>query len=159
MKHFLFIFPLVMVLFLACASGANVTEPLTYSEVVDVTGVSQSDLFIKANLWFVDAFRDAGSVIQFSDRESGVISGKYIGNRFMIGMYFFQISSTITVEVRDGRYRISFTDPIANRYLRLGDPFTERPVDTEELVNRTKEEWTQLAASLKSSILSEEIPW
>jgi hypothetical protein len=160
MKRVLLVFSLVMVFFLACAtSGAKVAEPVTYSEIVDVTGVSQSVLYTKANMWFVDAFRSARSVIQFSDKESGVIKGKYIGSRFMTGMYFCQISSTITVEVKEGKYQILFTDPIANTYLRIGDPFSEKPVDTEGLTKKTKEEWTQIAASLKSAILAEETSW
>jgi hypothetical protein len=110
-------------------------------------------------MWFVDFFKNAGSVIQFSDKESGIIKGKYIGERFMAGIYFCQISSTITVEVRKEKYRILFADPIAHSYLRLGDPPAESPVVTEDMANRVKEEWKKLAASLKSSILADKTSW
>ena len=39
---------------------------------------SKAELFVKANLWMVDQFKSAKSVIQYSDKEAGVIKGKYL---------------------------------------------------------------------------------
>ena len=165
MKRFLLVFLPMMIIFSACAtSGAKVTEPVAYSEVADVVGVSQATLYTKVNMWFVDAFRSAGSVIQFSDKESGVIKGKYIGDNIMAGIYNCKISSTITVEVKDEKYRISFADPM---YQYIGDalngtyarPGAEGAVVTVEMANKVKEEWEKITASLKASILAEETSW
>jgi hypothetical protein len=149
----------------ACAtSGAKVTEPVTYNEVVEVADISQDILYTRANMWFVDAFRSAESVIQFSDKESGVIKGKYIGDNVMAGIYVCKIASTVTVEIRDGRYRISFTDPT---YQYVGDalngiysrPGAEGPVVTVEMADKVNEEWVKLATSLKTSITTEAPSW
>jgi hypothetical protein len=149
----------------SCAtSGAKVTEPITYAEVVEVADLSQDTLYTRANMWFVDAFRSAESVIQFSDKTSGIIKGKYIGDNVMAGVYVCKISSTVTVEVKEGRYRISFTDPF---YQYIGDvlsgiytkPGVEGPVVTVEMGNKVKEEWVNLAASLKTSITTEASSW
>lgn len=156
---------LCTILLSSCATtGAKVTEPVIYSEVIDVTGVTQSVLYTKANMWFVDAFRNAGSVIQFSDKESGVIKGKYIGDDIMAGIYVCRISSTITVEVKEGRYRILFADPM---YQYVGDvlngmyarPGTEGAVVTQEMADKVTEEWVNIAADLKASIDTEESSW
>ena len=38
---------------------------------------SQQDLYVSANNWMVETFTNAKSVIQFSDKEAGVVTGKY----------------------------------------------------------------------------------
>lgn len=54
---------------------ANFTQPFT--KTYDVKG-TQDELFIKANLWMITIFKDARSVIQYSDKSTGVILGKYL---------------------------------------------------------------------------------
>ena len=39
---------------------------------------NQDDLFIKANDWMISMFKDASSVIQFNDKQEGVLIGKYL---------------------------------------------------------------------------------
>lgn len=165
MKKSVFGVLVIGLLFSSCAtSGTKVTEPVIFSEVVDVAGASKDTLYTKANMWFVDAFRSAESVIQFSDKGSGVIKGKYIGDTVMAGIYICKLSSTVTVEARDGRYRILFENPM---YQYVGDALNgmyaragaEGPVETEELANKVKEEWKKLAASLKTSINAETPSW
>jgi len=165
MKRVVFCLSFVGLMFAACAtSGTKVTEPVTYAEVVEVEDASQDALYTKANMWFVDAFRNADSVIQFSDKDSGVIKGKYVGDTVVTGIYICKLSSTITVEVREGRYRISFDNPM---YQYIGDalngiyprPGAEGIVETEVLAAQVKEEWVRLANNLKASINSETPSW
>jgi hypothetical protein len=165
MKRFVLVISLVGALLTACAtSGTKITDPIVFSEVVDVPDVEQSTLYTKVNMWFVDAFKSADSVIQFSDKESGVIKGKYIGDNIMAGIYICKISSTVTVEIKDGKYRISFSDPI---YQYIGDalngtyarPGAEGAVVTQEMADKIKEEWAKLAENLKESVFAEENAW
>jgi hypothetical protein len=95
------------------------TDSTTFNEVVDVNDLSSTDLYTRINLWFVDAFRSAESVIEFSDKESGIIKGKYLfkGND---GLYPYDCQSTITVEVKDEKYRISFASPYIFYYSSNG---------------------------------------
>jgi hypothetical protein len=53
------------------------TEAEAVSRVIDNLGASKSELFIRANDWMVTNFNDASSVIEFSDKESGTLIGKY----------------------------------------------------------------------------------
>jgi hypothetical protein len=165
MKKIVLVLLVLSVALVSCAtSGTPATEPIVHSEVVDVPGVSQDDLFTRVNMWFVDAFKQAGSVIQFSDKGSGVVKGKYVGRQIVTGIYFTELASTLTVEVRDGRYRISFDTPM---YQYVGDalngmyarPTAANPVTTVELGEKAKEEWRALAASLKTSVLTSQPSW
>jgi len=165
MKRIYGILPLLVILLVSCATtGTKVTEPVTYSETIEITGVSQDDLYIRANMWFVDAFNNADSVIQFSDKESGVIKGKYIGGSVMVGIYIYKISTTVTVEVKDGRYRITFDNP---QYQYIGDllsgnyirPGASGPVETVEMADKIKPEWIALTESLKASVQEDKSSW
>jgi len=133
-------------------------KPVTYSEVVLVEDMSKDTLFTKVNMWFVDAFKSAESVIQYSDKESGVIKGKYVGNTGTKLILTYNITSTITVEVRDGRYRILFDNPFIRAYdgHRLAG---EGPVTTQEFADKVMDDWKNLSESLKTSINSEVLDW
>ena len=81
MKKFLLFVILSTVLF-SCKTmemGPKATpDQLTYSEIIELPNITQDELYIKANSWFVDNFNDAESVIQFQDKEAGKLMGKYV---------------------------------------------------------------------------------
>jgi len=82
---------------------------VTYSEVVQVDSSSKIDLYKKAKKWFVTTYKSAKEVIQLDDPENGEIIGK--GN-FKVSYYSREpfISHTISISVKDGRYKYSITD-------------------------------------------------
>ena len=65
----------LLLVFSGCATTTYEAEP--YSLVIEAEGKTSTELFDLANRWAVTAFTDASSVIEYSDKESGVISGKY----------------------------------------------------------------------------------
>jgi hypothetical protein len=107
MKKSILLF-LVMVVFLSCASVPP--SDMNYSDVVEVPGETMEDLFIKANIWFVETFASAESVIQFSDRERGIITGRYAYSFYHVGAPCI-VFSVVNFEAREGRYRISIYQP------------------------------------------------
>ncbi len=64
---------------------------------------SQDDLYLKANEWIVGILKDAKSVIQHTDKEKGVIIGKYLMNSHA------EVYATIDIRVKDGRARLAIT--------------------------------------------------
>jgi hypothetical protein len=159
MKRFFGVCLLAVLALFSCVSmGETLTEPLSYNEVVDIAGVSSSDLFTKANMWFVDAFKNADSVIQFSDRDSGTIKGKYVSDLVLSNVQQYLITTTITVEVKDEKYRILFTDPNYKQYATnvFGDRggfFTDGgTVTTQVMADNIKNEWINLSKNLKESV-------
>jgi hypothetical protein len=71
----------------------------------DISG-TKSKLFVKANEWMVSIFKDATSVIEFSDKEEGVIIGKYLMYG-TFGTIDTRVYSKIDIRVKDDRARIS----------------------------------------------------
>ena len=86
------------------------TGKISYEGVVKIDGASQSDLYVKANEWFVNAFNSANSVIQMQDKESGKIMGKgsipVTRMGYPAGYFYFTVKFT----AREGRYKYVITD-------------------------------------------------
>jgi hypothetical protein len=81
---------------------------VTYSEVVQVDSTTKSSLYKKAKRWFITTYKSAKDVVQLDDQESGEITGK---GSFKISYYTREpnISHTISVYVKDGRYKYLIT--------------------------------------------------
>lgn len=71
---------LLPVLFLFISCGITNSTPVSISPISSKINVSgeQNELYVRANNWMVGNFTDAKSVIQFSDKEEGIVTGKYL---------------------------------------------------------------------------------
>ncbi len=90
--------------------------------VFESSGQSKDRLFVIANSWAVDTFVSAESVIEFSDKEAGMIKGKYTTD-FIEGVYVYSLKSTFTVEVKDGAARITIADPYFKATSGMGQAY------------------------------------
>ena len=142
-----------------CASllGSDAAEELrSYEEIIEFPGISKNDLFTKTNAWFVDAFKSADSVIEYSDKEAGTVMGKWI-YQYTEGVYSYAVRSTISVDVKDGKVRLIFKDPyfkVLSNSLSgttyVGQEFV--PQKKEAGVNRTRAEWMIMVEDFKNSV-------
>lgn len=121
---------LVSLLFLitACVTPKMIAiEQPAVKVITDLEG-NQDDLFVKSNDWMISMFVDASSVIQFSDKEEGVLIGKYLMSGTTKTGYSFYSSNTvdtrvyakIDIRVRDNRARISIEPMNSWRYDESG---------------------------------------
>jgi hypothetical protein len=117
-----FLIPLVLVLvsvnLISCVPAKKVLEtPDPIIKNVENKSDKNSN-YIKANEWMVESFNDAESVIQFTDKEAGVVKGKYImrkgstmsngfGGITTIDPYY----AVITIRVKDSASRIEIDPP------------------------------------------------
>jgi hypothetical protein len=86
-----------------------------YSEIITVdSSITKSELFVAARKWFANTYKSANDVIQMQDKEAGEIVGKGIVTALLtiplnspeeINAYH-----TITITVKDGRYKYEITD-------------------------------------------------
>lgn len=98
---------IAFVLLASCATTTAIPpEERDYQEVFDADG-SQDELYRKANTWMVNTFVSAESVIQYQDKDEGIIMGK---GRATTPRHGIKIQYTLTIEVRDDRARLSVTD-------------------------------------------------
>ncbi len=108
----------------ATMSDSGLTPELArVVEIIEVPGLDKFRLFVLANSWAVDAFVSAESVIEFSDKEAGIVKGKYVTS-FMEGVYSYDVRSTLTIEVKDGAARITIADPYYRTTSGLGKTYT-----------------------------------
>lgn len=109
-------FLLLSFLFMPFTSIAQSDSIITYMDVVKVDSVSQADLFVRARQWYNETFKSAKDVLQINDKETGELSGKgyltvvvkyrYMGQR----SYLSTCRTSISVWVKDGRYKYSFSN-------------------------------------------------
>lgn len=79
-----------------------------YEKVVDASGKSASDLFSDARIWFLETFKYSKEVIQYEDKDAGIISGNGMINLELLSLgYIVQkpFYFSLRIEVKDGRYR------------------------------------------------------
>lgn len=120
-NNIIYIFLFVVINF-SCVAGRYVNDadypnPFEFHKIDSIEG-SQSQLFTKANEWVAKSFNDAKSVIQMSDKESGKIVGKGVMSSqssmgALIGSSTIYVKYTITITVKEGRYKVDLTDFIA----------------------------------------------
>lgn len=111
MKKSIF-FLLAITLLTSCVTYQKVTfAPDEFVKVYETPGTKDA-LFLKSNEWMVGIFKDATSVIQHSDKEEGVIIGKYLMfGTITPGAYGTTIDSRvyaiIDIRVKDGKARLA----------------------------------------------------
>lgn len=111
------------VLLQGCAIATFSGQPV--SKVIDVEGSTKNELYVRANNWMVSTFNDAESVVQFTDKESGTITGKYLmgtitnANQYGPAQRAFAV---IKLQVKDGSTKITVI-PDSFQYAK-GNPYT-----------------------------------
>lgn len=103
-----------IITFQSCGTYQKISaSDLSKEAIYDNLNKSQTDLYIIANDWMIDAFNNADSVIQFSDKEEGTIIGKYYlyGNMQTIygSVIDNRIFAKISIQLKDNRAKINVT--------------------------------------------------
>jgi hypothetical protein len=148
----------------ACGTmmGAKASEEARrFEKVIDIPNLSKSDIYIKANAWFVETFNSAESVIEFQDKESGKIMGKYVFS-YAEGVYTYDVRQTISIDIKDGKVRIVINDPYFRTTSGMGQKYYDAkytPLVTLAGINRATEKWTELSNSLASYLNTTNDNW
>jgi hypothetical protein len=127
----------------------------------DVEGKAAADLYAAAGVWFADAFNSAEAVIEYQDKDAGVIAGTF-NFTYAESVYELLVRSDIKVEVKDGRYRVTFDNPryiVAHISGTNAAPSEERIADTATMISRTREKWRMLAESLDKALTGDGGSW
>lgn len=112
MKYYL----LLTLSFFFLTNGLSQDDGIEFQEVVKLENdsIPKNILYTNAKIWFVDAFKDSKEVIQMDDKENGIIIGKgnmaYTNSKLRYKGINGRISFTVKVEIKEGRYRYSFSD-------------------------------------------------
>ncbi|WP_121665610.1 DUF4468 domain-containing protein [Mesonia aquimarina] len=107
MKKLLLILPILLLFSCYTQKTSNIDS---LEKSFEVKG-SKNELYVKANNWMVENFNDAESVIQFSDKETGNITGKYFLLETTYGenmkTIYNNVFAIIKIKVKDGASKIT----------------------------------------------------
>lgn len=154
---------IVLLLTSSCYLPAPITEEQrsmlgSFYRIIEVEGQTKNDLFLKINSWMVKRFKHSDDVIQFSDKDAGVITGKFVdvtafrlkdGNTFR-----YNVISTIKIDVKENRVRITLKDPIARHSNKPFAPY--EAVSSSELATNVLIVWEALADDLSDFLNNNE---
>ncbi|TXD45845.1 DUF4468 domain-containing protein [Polaribacter sp. IC073] len=108
---------LIITVFMSCGAMSRVEIPTPEPATKNVeTKSNKNSNFIKANEWMVQSFNDAKSIIQFKDKEAGIVKGKYLMRAGVVSTSAYVQStasfySVITIRVKDNISRIEINAP------------------------------------------------
>ncbi|MCH3883264.1 MULTISPECIES: DUF4468 domain-containing protein [Tenacibaculum] len=81
-----------IILLTSCGSVTKLEKPADFQKSL-ILETNHNSNYIKANEWMVNTFNDPKSIIQFSDKDAGIVKGKYV-------MYSGQAATKYTAEVK-----------------------------------------------------------
>ena len=131
----------------------------TIAHVGEAKGTTKDQLFSTARIWLAETFRSSKAVIDLEDKAEGVI----VGNAAMPypktgceGLYCsviadWQVHFKIRIDVKDDRYRISFTDLelfLPATYGSFATPSMRRPMTYQKELALCRTDLLALAGSL-----------
>lgn len=161
MKTKLFIILMVISSCLITSCGTMIgvqgtPEMRTFEKIIEVPNKSKADIYISTNTWFVENFNSAESVIEFQDKESGKIMGKYV-YIYMDGIYNQMVKQIISIDIKDGKVRLFISEPCLKT---IGDALNGiyiktnnyKPLTTLKGLQKANEEWGKLALSLDNAL-------
>lgn len=107
-------------IFVLFFSGCAGTMPIsdadrTFDRVVEIKGNSKDKIYESTKMWIAENFRSAKAVLEYEDKDSGVI----IGNSSMkypcsglecLAKSDWTVSFTMRVDIKDDKFRLAFTN-------------------------------------------------
>lgn len=105
----------LLILALTLTSCGVTNTPVSIAPISKDISVemNKSDLYVRANNWMVKNFKDARSIIQFSDKEEGIVTGKYLlkdssySNGYVMNENL--IYAIIKIQVKENATRITIS--------------------------------------------------
>lgn len=129
-----------------------------YEETVAVDGVSADDLYARAKVFIVDAYKSANAVVQMDDPQLHRLVARGVFDVPWMGATV-SVEHKLTIEVRDGRYRYrldGFLGVWANGESRS---LQDKWIVNTKIVPRTAAECDGLISSMKVAMAQAPKNW
>ena len=137
---------LALLMITSCASYMSKDELITREAIVDVPGATKDELYVKASSWMVDTFESAPDVVEYTDKEAGIIKGKYT-----IITPVCTFKGVVTIELKDGKAKImlrfydvdkpSFSDNVYEADGQYYNDVNAETIQSFELAMKAQNEW------------------
>jgi len=111
MKRAILCAVLPILLFLAgCVTTMKaINEPMIIQRTIDVPG-SQDDLYRLSNEWMARTYVASSHVIQYQDKEEGIVVGRAKTGTRYIGLGTYDFWYNMKIEARDDKVRVTLND-------------------------------------------------
>jgi hypothetical protein len=153
-SFFLFLFP-------SNSEAQNIPEK-EYSRILELPGNTKDLILLNINTWVVDKFKNNEIIIEFSDKENGIIRATYTFKR-RGSPNSYLVTSSLSIEVRNDRCRIQISNPVQRRTMYADVPFDlttpSRPVTDAGLLTMANEQWKSLVDSLEQYLKQNQSDW
>lgn len=126
----------------------------TYSKLIEIPGKNSNDIYKNVNEWMILTFNDAESVIQFQDKESGKVMGKYIGEYKKSESEFRKFKCVISIDIKDEKVRIQFLDPQWYKITEIGNDWLQ--VKYSDTMEKIILKWEELSTDLQNYLIKSE---
>ncbi len=152
-------FILTIVIFISwvgCASydtynKALPPEELKVQRIIEINK-PKDELYKLSNEWMAKAFKSSKDVIQYQDKEEGVIVGK--GSTMVKYLASMRTWFTMTIEIKDNRMRITFEEFFVKTSTGL-----VVPIETKYEMEQIKIKCDELIDDLKAYVGKEAEEW
>jgi len=136
------------------------TGKYTLQGVVTVEGVAADELYARAHAWIATTYASAKDVIQLADKDTGRIIAKgSLPNSYMGAAAWFD--HTLTIEVKEGRFRYSLTDFAFDNGHWSAPLEDERAftVGFKKTIQRFRQQATDLVEELTAAMMKPAAEW
>lgn len=146
-------------------------EERKVAEVFEAEGYSADQIFQGIRMWIAESFESADAVIEYENREEGIVIGNGTmaypcegGFTCRIRASSWKVKFTMRAEARDGRFRLTFSNVMLAypTYRNMGvsmaaydEPVKDR-TDMENIREKLLELGPSIASSLQASASSED---
>src|SRR4030067_1618617 len=132
-------------LFLLCGCMPTLipSDSTTVQRVIEVPGIPKDIIYERSRIWIAKTFRSSKAVIEYENRETGVIIGNgIIYYTLTVGFSSVEVPVRFTMkeDIKDGRIRITFD----NLFEGTGD----FPATYQQSMDRIRPKLLSLADSL-----------
>ncbi len=145
---------LSILLFSGCSlnRGAQVTdEEARFQKTFETPDQKKEETYLAVRTWFVENFENPKSVIQFEDKESGKIIGKFQSKTYLQNNYY-DLRTVLTVKMEEENVRLIFSHP---EYRTTSETYEYefKPLRNAKALKKVKSEWAALAESVRARLL------
>lgn len=138
-----------MLLLSGCAASIPVSnEDLTYQTIIEVPSTPKDAIFEKSKQWIAQTFRSAKAVVEYDNREEGVIIGNGSMPRpiSLVSTGGSSITYQMREDIKDGKARLTF-----DKWAAL-TPIGEMPILQADLEG-VRANFSNMSLALQSYIL------
>ena len=143
----------VLVLFISgCGGYGRAVSPyeLESLTVYDVPNLKKDEIFERSKIWIAKTFKSAKAVIEYEDKETGVIVGNgAVTCHANAGLAEFNVLFTLEEEIKDGKIRIKINNVHTQRGIKFYEAYKQEAMAKIEALKQDLHDYL-LQASNKS---------